>query len=276
VPSIYKGLVLEPHQLAALNVRSVAPFAAPITTHVVANQGVLVVYGTERSTNGAASIALLPGTPAPTHVAWFPVGSSASDRTTRIAVTNTSSVAVNAAVRVWAPSGCTPHCPLPFQLTVGPTSTAYVTVAPSTRVPAGTALAAEVVAGVGGVLARQEVTQGYATGANAPIADPGLVRSVRLVLVNPLASGFDDVGMLNPTGAPVTVTLATVAASGPVRIGASYTIAAHNSLVLGPGALRGMVSGVLVLVATGPITASADVHGALRGASVLVGVPLQR
>jgi len=275
VPSGFQGLVLGPHQLAALSVHAVAPNVAPITTHVVATFGAVVVYGIERSTSGAASIALLPGTPSPTHVAWFPVGSSIPSRTTQLVLTNTSLLPVGAAVRVWAPAGCARHCPAPFDVTIAQQSTALLTLSPSTRVPAGTAMSAEVVADGAGLVAAQRVTESDATGANAPIADPGLARSMRLVLVNPLASGFDDVGIVNPTGTEVRVSLETVARGGPRQIGVAYTIGPRDSLVLGPGALRGMVAGVLELVSSGPITAAADVHGALRGASVLVASPLR-
>jgi hypothetical protein len=272
-PPTLQGLVLGAHQLAALNVHAVAPNQSPITTHVLTTEGTVVVYAIGRSTQGATSISLLPGSPEPTNVAWFPVASSAPSRTTRLLLADPGSAPVVATVQVHAPSSCSTHCPAPFTVTITPGGTASLTLSPTTRVPAGVGMSSEVTADGGGVVVVQRVEHGGTVGQAAPLDDPMSSGPRRLVLVNPLASGFDDVGLFNPSASVVHVTLATVGREGPRSLGRTYAIAPHTGVTLGSGALRGVVDGVVVFVADGPLSAAGDVHGALIGAGVLVAVP---
>jgi hypothetical protein len=273
VPPSAQGIVLGPHQLAAIDVHRIAPDQSPITTHVDVSDGDVVVYAIGRSTEGASLISLLPGSPAPSNLVSFPVGSSAGSRTTQLVLANPGSTPVVASVRVHAPPACSAHCPAPFYVTLTPGATSTLALSPSTRVPAGTGMATEVAANGAGIVAVQRVIVHSAVGQSAPLDDAARVGAERLVLVNPLATGLDDVGMVNPTSEALHVSLATVSRHGPVAIGRQFTIKPHQSLLLGPGELRGAVDGVLVLVADGPLSASADVRGALGGSGVLVAVP---
>ena len=100
VPQAFQQYVLGPHQLAALSVHAVAPNQSPITTHIVASDGNVVVYGIGRSTQGGASISLLPGTPSTPAVTTFPVANSATGRTTQLLLANPGATPVVTDVRV--------------------------------------------------------------------------------------------------------------------------------------------------------------------------------
>jgi hypothetical protein len=273
VPNSFQGLLLGPHQLAALSVHGVAPNQSPITAHVVATDGSVVAYGIERSTRGASVLSLLPGSPSTSSRWYFPLGSGSPDVTTQLLLLDAGPRPATATVQVVRPPGCAGHCSAPFVVDLAPGVTSTLTVSPSTRVLPGLPIAVSVVATSPGVVVAQRVSAAGATGQNTPLDDPSLTGAGRLVLVNPLANGFDAVVVMNPSATAVRVTLETVSPSGQKAIGVSYGVEANGMIVLGAKALRGVIDGVLELVATGPIVASGAVHGALGGSSVLVAAP---
>jgi hypothetical protein len=273
-PSSYGGLVLGAYQLDALVIHDVAPNEAPITAHVVASVGDVVVDGLQRGTKAQNAIALLPGTPAPAREMVLPIATSGSGYTTSLLLAATGRSAVKATVAVLAPSGCTTHCPAPFVLSVpGGGQASALTVSPSSRVPLDEQLALVVHATRPGIVCTETVSGFGAQGATVPLLDPDLTGARRLVLVNPLASGFSELGIVNPTGRAVTVSFATVTANGPSSFGSSYTLGPHTNLVVPGSDLRGTVGGVLVVSASGPISASGVVRDATIGSSTLVGAP---
>jgi hypothetical protein len=272
-PSAYAGLVLGPHTLDALWVHDVAPNESPITAHVTATDGDVVVYGVGVATQHATSVSLLPGSPDPSRIVVVPSASSARSLSTSLLLAGTGAEPVTTTVQVLAPPGCTTRCPAPFTVTVTPGSTSSLTLSPTSRVPLDEALAAVVTSSGPGVVVTEHVTTLGSTGQSAPLDDPSFSGGTRLVLVDPLGDTFTQVGVVNPTDRAVSVRLETVARSGPRFFGSSYVIAAHADLVLGGRVLDGVVGGVLELVADGDLCAAAQVRGATEGAATLVAAP---
>jgi len=273
VPNSYQGILLGPHQLAALNVHAVAPNQSPISANVVASDGSVVVYGIERSTVGAAVLSLLPASPSPTTSTYLPIGSSSQRSTTQLLLFDPGPGPATAMVQVINPPGCQGHCAAPFVVDLAPGVATTLTVAPSSRVLSGASFATSLTATAPGVVVIQRVSAAGATGQSTPLDDPGLQGAARLVLVNPLANGFDGAAIMNPSSSSVSVSLETVTPSGLRTIGATYGVEPNGIITLSSKALAGVVDGVLELVATGPIVASGEVHGAIGGSSVLVAVP---
>ena|GEM_PF-5076037 len=272
VPNSYQGLVLGPHQLAALNVHAVAPSQSPITAHVVASDGNIVVYGIERSTVGAPVLSILPASP-PSTSTYLPAGSGSTRSTTQLLVVDTGTSPSTASVQAVNPPGCGPHCAAPFLVDLTPGGATRLTIAPSSRVLSGSPFAMSVQAGAPGIVVVQRVSSNGATGQSTPIDDPSLEGAGRLVLVNPLANGFDAVNVMNPTTSAVRISLETVTPSGLRVIGKTYGIEPNGVIELSSKAIGGIVDGVLEVVATGRVVASGLVHGALVGSGVLVAVP---
>jgi hypothetical protein len=273
-PSSYGGLVLGAYQLDALVVHDVAPNEAPITAHVVASVGDVVVDGLQRGTKAQTAVALLPGTPGPSRQMVLPIATSRTSFTTSLLLVATTKAPVTATVAVLAPAGCTLRCPAPFVVSVpGGGAATSLTVSPSSRVPLDEPLAVVVHATAPGIVLAEGVSTSGAQGATVPLFDPDLAGARRLVLVNPLSSGFSELGIVNPTGHNVTVTMGTVTASGPQAFGSTVVVRPHTNLVVPESDLRGTVGGVLVLTATGPISAAGVVRDATIGSSTLVGAP---
>jgi hypothetical protein len=273
VPSAYAGLVLGPHELDALWVHDVAPNESPITAHVVATDGDVVVYGVGLATQHQTSVSLLPASPAPARTVVVPSASSDPSLSTSLLLTGTGTAPVSASVQVLAPSGCTTRCPAPFTMTVPAGTTSSLTLSPTSRVPLDEQVAAVVTASGPGLVVTEHVSALGAVGQSAPLYDPGFAGATRLVLVDPLGGSLAEVGVVNPTNRAVSVRLETVAQTGPQFIGATWVIAAHTDLILSRGALRGVVDGVLELVADGDVSAAAQVGGATTGAATLAAAP---
>src|ERR1019366_6083565 len=164
-------------------------------------------------------------------------------------------------------------CAAPFLVDLTPGEATRLTIAPSSRVLSGSPFATSVQAGAPGIVVVQRVSSNGATGQSTPIDDPSLEGAGRLVLVNPLANGFDAVNVMNPTTSAVRISLETVTPSGLRMIGKTYGIEANGVIELSAKAIGGIVDGVLEVVATGRVVASGLVHGALVGSGVLVAVP---
>lgn len=276
VPQVYQGIVLGPHQLAALNVHRVEPDDSPITTIVTASQGDVVVYGVGRSTTGGASTSLVPGNATLARSLYLPIGHSLKGWTNQLLVSNPGFGATRVSVAVRVPSVRSPSGFLaPFTFTLGGRSTAALTTSPSTRVPFGVPMQTWVSAAPGGVVIVQRVTTAGTEGQNAPIDDPAPTSSTNLALVNPLLSGFTVVGVMNLSDATMHLTVRTVTPHGEVQVGATYTLGPRGSIRLGPGALRGVVGDVVLLGSDQPMSASGQVAGALIGSDILVAVPLR-
>jgi hypothetical protein len=272
-PNSYQGILLYPHQFAALAVHAVAPNQSPISANVVASVGSVVVYGIERSTVGAPVLSLLPASPSASTSSFLPVGSSASTSTTKLVLLDPGPRPATTTVQVINPPGCDLHCAAPFVVDLAPGAATSLNVSPSSRVLSGSSFAMSLRATGPGVVAALRVSAHGATGQSTPIDDPSLGGAAHLVLVNPLANGFDVVDVMNPSASSVRLSLETVSPSGARTIGTTYGIEPNGLLLLGSGALRGVVDGVLELVASGPLVASGEVHGALVGSNVLVAAP---
>jgi hypothetical protein len=273
VPSAYAGLVLGPHTLDALYVHDVAPNESPITAHVKSTDGDVVVYGVGLATQHQTSVSLLPASPGGSRTIVVPSASSDPSLSTSLLLAGTGTAPVAATVQVLAPSGCTTRCPAPFTVSVPAGSTTSLTLSPTSRVPLDEQIAAVVTAHGSGVVVTEHVSTLSAVGQTAPLYDPAFAGGTKLVLVDPLGGAFSDVGVVNPTSRTVSVRLETVTPSGPRLLGPSYVVAAHSNLVLGSGALRGVVDGVLELIADGDVSAAAQVHGATEGAATLAAAP---
>jgi hypothetical protein len=275
-PNSYQGLLLLPHQFAALAVHAVAPNQSPITANVTAADGTdgsVVVYGIERSTAGAPVLSLLPASPSTSRTAFLPVGPSSSAASTKLLLVDPGPDPATATVQVINPPGCSRRCAAPFVVGLAPGVATSLIVSPSSRVLSGSSFSMSVRASAPGVVALEQVSAQGATGQSVPVDDPSLEGARDLVLVNPLANGLDTVSVMNPSSSEVRVGLETVTPSGERSIGTTYGIEPNGLLLLSAGALRGIVDGVLELVATGPIVASGVVHGALAGSNVLVAAP---
>jgi hypothetical protein len=273
VPPRLQGVVLGPHQLAAINLHAVAPNQAPITTIVHATDGTVVAYAATSSSQGTPSLSLLAGTSSPQRELTFPVGSSAKGRITTLVLATPAPAGADATVRILAPPGCTTHCPAAFDVSIPAGGTTTLTVSPSTRVPLGARMALIVTTADLGIVATQRISTKASVGQAAALDDPTASGPQTLVLINPLASGLDDLGLVNPSTTGVHVTLETVGRSGPHEIGIPYVVGPEQNLVLPTGALAGMVDGVLLIVADGPLRATGDVRGAVVGSGALVAVP---
>lgn len=279
-PNSYKGILLLPHQFAALAAHAVAPNQAPITANVTTlsgsgstPDGSVVVFGLERSTTSAPVLSLLPASPSASTSMYLPVGASASTVTTKLLLVDPGPAPATATVHVVNPPGCTLHCAAPFVVGLEPGVATPLTVAPSSRVPSGSPYAMSVRASAPGVVAVERVSKDGVTGQSSPVDDPSLQGADHLVLVNPLASGFDAVYVVNTSAAKVRLGLETVGPRGTRSIGKAYNLAANGMIELSAGALGGIVDGVLELVASGPVAASGVVHGGLAGSDVLVAAP---
>ncbi len=272
-PNSDQGVLLYPHQFAALAIHAVAPNQSPITASVVASVGSVVVYGIERSTVGAQVLSLLPASPSTSTSTYLPVGADSSARTTTLVLVDPGPRAATATIQAINPPGCNRHCAAPFVVGLAPGVATSLNVAPSSRVLSGAPFALALRVTAPGVVVTQRVSAQGATGQSTPIDDPSLQGAGHLVLVNPLANGFDAVDVMNPTASSVRLSLETVTPSGTKTIGSTYRIDPNGVLLLGSGALRGVVDGVLELVASGPVVASGEVHGALVGSNVLVAAP---
>jgi hypothetical protein len=276
VPSAYGGLVIGPHSLEALHVHDVAPDESPITAHVVVTDGDVVAYGLGLATLHQTSISLLPATPGASREVAVPSASSDPSLTTSLLLSTTGTSTVSATVQVLAPSGCTTRCPAPFDVSVPPGPPTPLTLSPTSRVPLDEQLSVLVHASGPGVVVTERVSTLGAVGQAAALDDPQFVGARRLVLVDPLGAGlFGEVGVVNPTGTTVSVRLATVTPSGPVSLTGTYQIGPHTNLVLNSRALRGMDDGVLEVVATGDVSAAAQVPDATPGAATLAAAPAQ-
>jgi hypothetical protein len=273
VPSAYAGLVLGPHTLEALWVHDVAPNESPITAHVKATDGDVVVYGVGLATQHQTSVSLLAASPGPSRTVVVPSASTNPSLSTSLLFAGIGSDPVTATVQVLAPSGCTTRCPAPFTVSVPAGSTTSLTLSPTSRVPLDEQIAAVVTAPAPGVIVTEHVSTLGGVGQSAPLYDPTFAGGTRLVLVDPLGGTITDVGVVNPTGHAVSVRLETVTRRGPHLFGASYVVAAHSDLVLGGSALRGVDDGVLELVADGDVSAAAQVRGATQGAATLAAAP---
>lgn len=273
LPNAYSGLVLGPHTLEALWVHDVAPNESPITAHVHATDGDVVVYGVNRATGRGTSISLLPASPGPSSEVVVPSASSDPSTSLSLVFAGAGATGVAATVQVLAPTGCTTRCPAPFSVTVASGSVTSLALTPTSRVPSDEQLAVVVTSKRPGVVVTERVKTLNSTGQGAPLDDPSFAGGRHLVLVDPLGSTIAEVGVVNPTGHAISMHLETVARSGPVRFGSTFVIAAHTDLVLDASALRGVVDGVLELVADGNLAAAAQVKGATVGAGTLVAVP---
>ena len=160
---------------------------------------------------------------------------------------------VTATVQVLAPSGCTTRCPAPFTVSVPASgSTTSLTLSPTSRVPLDEQIAAVVTAPLPGRRRHRAGLDGQLGRPGAPLYDPIVrggqpPRPRRPARRRPSPTSV----CVNPTGHAVSLHLETVTRSGPHPFGASYTVAAHTDLVLGSSVLRGVVDGVLELVADG-------------------------
>jgi hypothetical protein len=275
VPQVYQGIVLGPHQLAALNVHRVEPDDSPVTAIVTASQGDVVVYGVGRSTTGGASTSLLPGNATLARTLYLPVGHSLKGWTNQLLVSNPGFSPTQVSVAVRVPSVRTPSGFLaPFTFTVAGRSTAVLTTSPSSRVPLGVPTQTRISSTPGGVVVVQRVTTASTQGQNVPIDDPAASASTGLALVNPLGSSFSVVGVMNLSDATMHLTVRTMTPHGEVQVGHTYAIAPRGSIRLGPGALRGVVGGVVLLGSDQSMSASGEVQGALIGSDILVAAPL--
>jgi hypothetical protein len=272
-PEAYQGFVLGPYELAVLSIHKVRPNESPISVYVKANSGDVVVYGVGRATLGAKSISVVPGTPSPSTDWLLPLVHTATGITTTLLLANPSTTPVTASLRVGNDFGCGASCPAPYTTSIAPGATTQVNVAAlSGGRPTAVTAGVEVLAASPGVVVTQRVATYTSQGQMAPLYDPDLVDADHLVLLNPLASGFDELGIVNPTATTLSVALLTVGPSG-VRSLRSITVHARSSVIVGRGDLRGVVDGVLELEAAGPISAEAEVHGAIAGSSLLAAVP---
>jgi hypothetical protein len=272
-PVSYRGILLGPHQFAALDLHTVAPNQSPITANVVATDGSVVAYGIERSTSTAPVLSLLPASPSPTTSAILPVGPSSSTVTTKLLLVDPGPTPTTATVHVVNPPGCSIHCAAPFVVGLAPGVATPLTVAPSSRVPSGSPFGMLVRATAPGVVVLERVSENGVTGQSTPVDATSRAGTDHLVLVNPLANGFDAVYVVNASASKVTLDLETVTPSGERTIGRAYSLAANGMLELSKGALGHVVDGVLELVASGPIAASGVVQGGTLGSDVLVAAP---
>ncbi len=275
LPQAYSGLVLGPYQVVPLKVHSVAPNQAPVTVHVVATDGAVVAEGIQRGLHGNTSMALLVGTPSGQRELVLPSVSSRWPLRTRLELFGTApDTTVVATVQVLvAAAHCAPNCPTPSTVSVPPNGAVATFEIPTTSVPIGEPFSLVVRAGAPGVLATEVVTDGAATGQSVPGHDPDLVAGDHVVLLDPFSGGFEQVGVVNTSAAPVTVQLETPSAHGLRTIGPAYVVAAASRLVLGSRQLAGLDDGsVLELVASAPIAAGGIVSGT-PGASTLPGEP---
>lgn len=264
-----QGIVLGPHQLAALFVHRVAPNAAPIAAHVVATDGEVVVTGVQRGTKGQAELALLPGAASGSTALLVPAASSDPGTTTALELTSPSPQGASADVELVGRGGCPQRCSAPLSVEVPADGVVTsLTLSPSDRVPLGQPFAA-VVTSTRAVVASLEVVRLGRAGAAVPLDQPAR----REVLVDPLAVGLEELGLVNRSDREVHVTLETVGRHGAVPMPGAYTIAPGASLFL--GAPRGMVDGVVEVDATGPVAAAAVLREADPGSDVLMGVPLR-
>jgi Family of unknown function (DUF5719) len=277
-PNAYKGLDLRPHELVVLDVHDVAPRQAPITTEVTtvagtSQSGNVVVYAVNRSSSGAGSLSVLPGTPGLATGATFARTPNQPDASTRLVLANPSTTSVTATVRVdWSP-GCGAHCAAPIGITVGSGSTSSLLVAPSSRTPTGVGTATVLSATAPGLVVVQNVRSPTSRGQSAAIDDPTGVGADNLVLVEPTGSGFDRVSLANTGAAAVTVTMESPGPSG-LRVWRTATVAAGGVTTISGHALRWLVGGVLQLVSTGPVYATGEVNDALLGSDLLAAAPV--
>jgi hypothetical protein len=272
-PAAYKGLDLGPHRLVVLDVHDVAPDEAPITTEVVTTSGNVVVYGANRSSTGAGSVSLLPGTPSPAVAATFSLVPNLLGATTRLVLANPGAASVNASVRIdWSP-GCASHCASPIGVSVAAGATTSLLVAPSSRAPIGVITAAEVAASAPGLVLVQNVRSASTRGQSAPLDDPSGLGADQLVLLDPTQSGYERVAIVNTGGSAVAVTLES---TGPVetRVGPTLEVAAHGVAFVNGRKLSWLVGGVLTLVSTGPVFATGEVRSAQLGSDLLTAVPV--
>jgi hypothetical protein len=93
------------------------------------------------------------------------------------------------------------------------------------------------------------------------------------VLVDPSRERFERVSMTNAGSTTVSVTLEAVGPHG-LRIGRTVTVAPHEMTVVSGRRLGRLVGGVLLLAASGPITATGEVRDALLGSDLLAAVPV--
>lgn len=271
-PNAYKGLDLGPHHLVVLDVHRVAPNEAPITTEVTTTSGNVVVFGVDRASTGAGSVALLPGAPAPATSATYALTPNRVGAATLLLLANPGATDVNATVRLDTSPGCATQCPAPFTVAVPAGSMTSLRVAPSSRIlgPLG---ASVITATAPGVVAVQNVRSTSARGQSAALDDPNGQGADQLVLVDPTRSGFDRVSIANPGPTAVTVTLGSYGPNG-VRVGRTLSVAAHGVSYVNGRRLGWIVGGVLSLSATGPIFATGEVRDALLGSDLLVAAPV--
>ncbi len=269
----FEDVVLNPYQLATLSVHEVAPDQAPISALVQAGRGDVVVYGVGRATKGASSISLMPGSPSPSTDTLLPLLPTGIGVRTQLVVTNPSLSTIVASVRIGVALGCGSRCPALLTESIASDSTVFLRVSSLARERSQDAEGGEVVASAPGLVVLQRVTTSSTQGQLAPVVNPSTVGADHLVLVDPIGSWFDDVGIVNPGATTVTVELATVGASGPMSLGRSVVVGPHSSVAVPGGAVRRAVGGVVLLDATGPIDAVAQVHGANAGSGLLQAVP---
>jgi hypothetical protein len=275
----FQDIVLNPYQLVGLSVHRVAPNAEPVSALVEASRGDVVVYGDERSTSGATTVSLQPGSPLLSTDTFVPILRSGTGLTTQLLLTNPNTTPVTASVRVGLALGCA-SCTSPFTESIAGDTTVPLNLAALSqyRGKGGHRIAAattggEVVSSSPGLIVLERVATFTTEGESAPLVDPTPLGADHLVLVDPIGSAFRDLGIVNPGATAVRVALSTVGVAGPEPLGRTVVVAAHGSLVVAGRELRGIVGGVLVLTATGPISAMGDVEGALVGSSLLDAVP---
>ena len=267
--------VLGPYQEVGLSMHDVAPDESPVSVAVQTTAGAVVVYGVQRSTKGKSDVALLAGTPAPSTDTFVPLLHTGAATRSLLALTNTTITPITATVRLGTALGCGPRCPAPLSESVGPDLTTFLNVGSISRAAKASAtLGAEVVGDAPGLVVAQRTLTLSSEGQASILADPTGRGADELVLVDPVGSRFDDLGLVNPSGAPVRVELVTVLAHGTRSVHRPVLVLAHSSLAVAGRALHGVVGGVVLVEAQGPVLASADVHGTVPGAGVLVAVPV--